>query len=175
MTHDPAAGNPSVTWPVFMNTHPGPCVFVFDVIPCRNAMSSANFATSGTSVESIFPHSPAALNAHGGRIKLPFFPWKLTRFSSPGSGLPSSFSSVGLWSHRSMCDAAPGQKIWRTRFAFAGWCVWFLPGCHAPPSAPASRARSDMSPTPANPVGIWARNPRRSNRGGAFTGRLLAW
>src|SRR5437763_487596 len=56
------------------------------------------------------PLFPAGRNGQGLRIRLPFLPWNETMFSSPGSGVPSRLSSSGLWSQRSMCEAAPGQK-----------------------------------------------------------------
>ena len=47
---------------------PGPCVFVREVIECRNAMSSTCRAIPGSIEEIIFPLAPAARNGQGDRI-----------------------------------------------------------------------------------------------------------
>jgi hypothetical protein len=51
---------------------------------------------SGSIEEIIFPLWPAGLKGHGDFISGPFLPWKLEKFSSPGSGWPSRLSSSGL-------------------------------------------------------------------------------
>ena len=50
------------------------------------AMSSTCCARFGSIDEIRFPDSPLGTNSHGGAIRVPFFPWNETRFSSPGSG-----------------------------------------------------------------------------------------
>ena len=105
-----------------MNTQPGPCVLVREVIEWMNAMSSTCCDKCGSSDESNLPLRPVRTKGHGLFIRLPFLPWKLRKFSAPGNGSPLRFSSSGLCSQRSMCEAAPGQKRCNTCLAFGAKC-----------------------------------------------------
>src|SRR5580765_1387394 len=65
-----------------------------------------------------------------------------------------------------MCEAAPGQKICRTRLAFAGKCVWPEPASQSPEVAPRrSRRRRAAKLIPASPERTSPMKPRRPRMG----------
>jgi len=94
---------------------------VVSAASCSDPQTAATVVSTDRGMLVIaLPLSPERTNGQGLCIRLPFLPWKETKFSAPGSGLPCHFSSAGLCSHKSMCEAAPGQKICSTLRALAG-------------------------------------------------------
>ena len=81
---------------MLMNISPGPCVLVFDVSEWMKHISSAHSARCGSRSETHLPVWPRWRNVQGLRARLPFSPWKVISFSTPGIGWPSRCNSAGL-------------------------------------------------------------------------------
>ena len=89
-------GNPSSVKPVLMNISPGPCVLVFEVSEWMKHRSSAHSARCGSRSETYLPVCPRGLNVQGLWARLPFSPWNVISFSTPGIGWPCRLISSGL-------------------------------------------------------------------------------